>query len=663
MDKVILTLYPKPKKGVDVVALLEEGQKESVPLIRKALAKLDLSNKLILSTHAKISGLFKEDYKFNDHGIYFPYNDSVVVFAEPSTSKRDYERFINYQTFIDKVPEYSVNEMSFSSIGNEWILDIETTGLSIDKDSITLIGLKPIGSKECFIIQNPCQQTIKELLHWATGKTIIGHNLLFDFSFLMKWSNTGIFPDVKIMDTMLLAHVAGERSLSLKHLSMMYGDFLGRRNSLTADNDYLVEDLLSTECLYEKFKSFYNTFSGKLICEATKAFTEVKLAGVKIDEKRLFEIRDEYKYLEQPKYDFNVDSNRELADYLVSKGVKLITKTANGDWSVDKKELSKLPSNPALTEYLEYRQNLTLYQMFILPYCQLESFTIRPDIKLFGTETGRLSCSNPNVQQIPNKSNFKDIFTSRFENGYIGTIDLDRAELGVAALLSGDADYTTALTSQDFHTLVASKTFQKEKVTKQERFVAKSVNFGGVLYGGSAKGIASRINVDSQIVADIQEWYKQAFPILTKWINNQKVSAVNFGRVITYLGRVRDLKGLRTDQQERIGVNTAVQSVASDIMLYIVVRLATLIRQNKLHSKIMFPVHDELLLDIHPLEVEDVVNLIKIAFKDILKTPIGKLELSKVLPISGTLEIGTSWLYLKNENFFSTQEFYISSLG
>ena len=169
---------------------------------------------------------------------------------------------------------------------------------------------------------------------------------------------------------------------------------------------------------------------------------------------------------------------------------------------------------------------------------------------LFGTETGRLSCSNPNVQQIPNRSLFKDIFRSRFGSaGVIASIDLDQAELRIAALLSGDEIYSQALLSNDFHRLVASKTFGKleSEVTKAERFVAKSVNFGGVLYGGSAKGIATRINVEPDVVAKVQEWYKTEFVKLTTWIEDTKQLAVTTNQIITYFGRVRELDGLRRD--------------------------------------------------------------------------------------------------------------------
>jgi DNA polymerase-1 len=105
-------------------------------------------------------------------------------------------------------------------------------------------------------------------------------------------------------------------------------------------------------------------------------------------------------------------------------------------------------------------------------------------------------------------------------------LTLDQAELRIAALLSGDEIYSQALLSNDFHRLVASKTFGKpeKEVSKQERFVAKSVNFGGVLYGGSASGIATRIKVDPMVVEKVQQWYKQEFVKLTNWIEKHKES-------------------------------------------------------------------------------------------------------------------------------------------
>jgi DNA polymerase-1 len=355
---------------------------------------------------------------------------------------------------------------------------------------------------------------------------------------------------------------------------------------------------------------------------------------------------------------------------LVSNGVSLTEKTDRGDYKVDIKTLENFKHLPVVEEYLDYQKEVGIYQKFIKPYCELQSFVIRPNIMLFGTETGRLSCSNPNVQQIPNRSLFKDIFRSRFkEQGVIASIDLDQAELRIAALLSGDEIYSQALLSNDFHRLVASKTFGKveSEVTKAERFVAKSVNFGGVLYGGSANGIATRIKVDPSVVAKVQEWYKQEFIKLTTWIESQKQLAVKINQVQTHFGRVRSLefvhdRKMRWDEKRRIGVNTAVQSVASDVMLYIVTRLSSLLRKHRLQSKILFPVHDELLLDIQRQELQQVIELLKQSFKDVLKTPIGKLELSRTLPISGTLEWGESWLYLKSDHYKPEGKVKISSL-
>lgn len=720
LDKLIVSVYPTKKpKDIELVSLLDKGDKKSIPDLRKALAGIDLKNKLILITDSTLAKLFKSDYGFNDHGIYFDlvedfritneelerqykkehnlyvskplpseheisFNlyrknyiercklNSVVVFMEKETAKRDYERFMNYENFVDPINQYSVStnlDLYFTLHDDckEFIIDIETTGLDFTKDNLTMLSVKAVGSKELLVLENPDVASVKRILEVLENHVIIGHNLVFDLSWLMFYSSLNKALDWQTIDTMLLAHVSGERRLSLKHLSMMYGNFKGRRNTLTADEAYLVEDMLTTELLYNKFSSVYNCFAGRLVCEAVKAFSEVKVRGCYIDSKVLFELRDDYSHLEtEEKYNFNINSNRELADYFIKNGVELNHKTATGDYKVDKITLSYLaPKYEIVQEYLDYKAELSIYQKYIKPYCELQSFVLRPDILLFGTETGRLSAQNPNVQQIPNKSKFKDIFRSRFENGYIATIDLDRAELGIAALLSGDEDYVKALLSDDFHRLIASMTFEKpeNEITKNERFVAKAVNFGGVLYGGSANGIASRINVESEVVAKVQEWYKQGFPTLTNWIEQQKQLAVRTSQVETFFGRTRILSNMRYDQKMRIGVNTAVQSVASDVMLYIVVRLAGLLRKTDLQSTILFPVHDELLLDIKAAELEQVEKLLQQAFKDVLKTPLGKLSLSDKLPISGTLEYAKSWLYLKSDKYQPEGELYVSSLG
>lgn len=713
MERLILSIYERKKNPhYEQVHLLNKDEKISIPLLRERLYPLDLSGKLVLCLDSELSKLFKEDYSFNDHGIYFDvfYNSNfdischqieekikklqtkqkkkykeeieldlkilqddllnfearikfVLVPLEQQTQKRDYERWLNYESFVDPVETFTFNP--YLPDVKEVILDIETTGLDFNTEHITLIGLKGIDCFSYTAIKNPDVTRVKELLQALEGKTIIGHNLLFDLSWLMAKAGLEFVPNFDVIDTMLLAHVSGERQLSLKHLSMMYGNFKGRRNTMTADESYLVEDLLATELLYNKFKGALKTFAGKLVCQAVKAFSETKVAGIKLDSDKLFQLRDYYQNLiDNPKYSFNVNAPREVAQYFLEQGVQLQTKNERGDFSVDQKVLETY-KHPVVVEYLDYKKEINIYNKYIKSYSTMQSFTIHPNIMLFGTETGRLSCSDPNVQQIPNKSEFKAIFKSRYgSDGYVATIDLDRAELGIAALLSGDEIYAKALTSQDFHRLVASKTFGKPEkdVTKQERFVAKAVNFGGVLYGGSAKGIASRIHVDPDVVFKVQEWYKKEFVVLTDWIESQKDMSVKTNQIITFFGRTRSLEGLRWDQKRRIGVNTAVQSIASDVMTYIVTRLSGLIRKNGLKSKVMFPVHDELLIDIYKPELDTVIQLLKQAFRDVLKTPIGQLKLSSTLPISGTLEWGESWLQLKNEKYPPIGSVKISSL-
>lgn len=726
MQKLIVTLYPtKKREDIEVVNLLQAGVTASVDNIRDSLFKIDFSGKLVFVYNKEISKLLKDDYDFNDHGIYYQVNGNkkfllelsnlyiekgkltaklknaytrlskkdndkdlekiatyeaaldtlqstvdrlestkmfIAVFCEQKTSKRDFERFMQFDSFID--PVFSYTKQPLSTNGKEYIFDIETTGLDVSTDTITFLGFKEVGSQTYWIEEMPTVENIKYWVTWMEGKKIIAHNALFDFSFMLMKAGIEFFPNIEIVDTMLLSHVDGEERLSLKHLAMMYGNFLGRRNTLTADENYLVEDLLSTEVLYEKYKSVYNRFAGRLICESVKVFVETKCRGITIDSDKLFQLRDYYNNLENP-YSFNTDAPREVAQYFLENGVKLTKKTTTGQYTVDKNYLKNF-SNPVVQGYLDYKKESTIKKMFIDPYCALEDYTLRPNIKLDGTRTGRLSCSNPNLQQIPNKSKFKDIFVSRFgNNGYIGTIDLDQAELRTAALLSNDWVYAKALLSNDFHRLVASKTFglPEKEISKEQRFVAKSVNFGGVLYGGSAWGIAARIGVPSDVVKKVQDWYAENFVELTTWINEERKQALELSQVVTFFGRVRNFdSSYRSDEIERMGVNTKVQSVASDIMLYITTRMGSLLRQNKMKSKVLFPVHDELLFDIHKTELEQFISLLKQAFHDILKTPIGNLSLAKTLPISGTLEWANSWLYLKSEVNPPEGKKFISSL-
>lgn len=662
MNKVILTLRDTrlEYKGIPIISLLKEGESEKVSTIRKNLLELDLQDSLILSTSSKINKLFKDDYEFNDHGIYYPILPNPdktgnacgkVVFFEKETASRDLERFLLFEDFLDPILGYSKSDVIEES--SEYILDIETTGLDFKKDKIFSIGIKALDSKLYHIISAPTMEDIKVLFKTLEHKLVIGHNLVFDLTWLLFHGGFRYFPEnIRLVDTMLLAHVSGERKLSLKHLSMMYGDFLGRRGDYFND-EYLLEDLLSTECLFHQFSPYKEYTATKIICEATKSLCEMRLNGVYFSQEKLFELRDTLKP-DEFQYNFNYNSPLEVQEFFLSQGVHLKEKTATGNFSVAAPVLKKL-DNEVVKDFLKFKSDLNIYQKFIVPYCNMTHTQIHADFLLWGTETGRLSCRNPNLQQIPNASEFKDIFRSRFKNGYIGSLDLDQAELRVAALLSQDEIYAQALLADDFHSLIASKAFNVPilEVTKSQRNVAKTVNFGGVLYGGSAKGIAFRIGESPEVVQQIQIWYESNFPILTSWMEEEKEKALQLGYVVTYFGRRRWLsnKVYRKDEIERLAVNTLVQSVASDIMTFIVAQVDYQLRKSKLKSVILFPVHDEILLDIHPDELTEVQEILQQSFSKIYQTSLRHLRVSKILPMTGTFEYGSSWLYVKNKTY------------
>ena len=263
------------------------------------------------------------------------------------------------------------------------------------------------------------------------------------------------------------------------------------------------------------------------------------------------------------------------------------------------------------------------------------------------TSTGRLSSNNPNLQNIPIRTNngklIRKAFTSSDNNSVLISADYSQIELRVIASMSGDENMINAFNNnQDIHASTAAKVFNVDlgRVTREQRSHAKIVNFG-IIYGVSAFGLSNQTNLSRSESKIIIDNYYNSYPALKEFMSNQINFARENGFVQTILGRKRFLNdinsrnGMIRSSAERNAINTPVQGSAADIIKLSMINIADELKNNSLKSKLILQVHDELVFDV-PLEEVDLIK----------KIIIDKMENAYKLkvPLTVDLGVGNNWL-------------------
>lgn len=657
-----------------------------------------------------------------DHGSMF-YNDELgchvvptyhfsAVGYDPSLKpilKRDIIRFISLVS--PSKPPYSVFKNQFAPPPTtekveKTYLDIETTGLNPDVDTIISVGWMESNSNIVKIINNPTVHELTALYKRfkASGTTVVLHNATFDMTFLSRKTNT--FWDLPIEDTMIMAHVAGENILSLKHLTTTYTSRPGSRSfGGPADAAYLAEDVLSTSEVYQVMKQHLDevpnsSFIMDLLNELLPNLIGMRIRGVYLDQKELVKVgmyyeglRNERKYkldqalikklveerhwpedkAEDAVQIINWNSPKQVVDLFTALGIPLSERTSSGSYSVAEAVLLSLAEKYPIAQNLLDHREATKMLTFMKDYQERTNAShpyLHPRIKLYGARTGRTSCEDPNVQQIPRVGPIKTLFRARWPDGLIGLVDLSQAELRIAGLLSGDKNFVKMIMDEDPHRAIASIIFKKkpEDVTSGERKKSKGVTFG-LLYGGSAAGLADRVGVSEQEVTKILKEFFEAFPVLNKWIKRVKADSIKAGYVETVTGRRRDLtpiilsEGVRS--AERKAINTPVQGAASDVALMILNYIGSTLRKSGLKSRPGFGVHDSVFVEIYPGETDRVARVVQEGFESVGESPLARLPLWKELPLIGEFIVGPTWAAVEstNEAYSPLDKFECSTHG
>jgi len=392
--------------------------------------------------------------------------------------------------------------------------------------------------------------------------------------------------------------------------------------------------------------------------------------GVKIDKRVLENLGVKYhkelsglekKIWKEAGEDFNINSPKILSEILFTKlnlAGKNQKKTPTGTLTTKESELEKLrDKHPIISFILEYRELSKLLSTYIdaIPPLLDKNSRLHSTFILAGAATGRMSSSNPNLQNIPNKTLLGRAIRNAFvaEKGFkLVSFDYSQIELRIAAILSKDKKLIEIFKSGiDVHAGVAIRVFKvpKEMVDKSMRTKAKAINFG-ILYGMGINALKTNLGVDRKEAEDFYNKYFETFAGLTAFINKIKNEAKKQGYTETLFGRRRYFEGLKSPlpyvraQAERMAVNAPIQGTQADLIKIAMKRIDEYIKSEKHDddTHLILQVHDELVYEVK----DSLISEVKKHFKQLMETILPK-EKTLGVPITVETQIGENWGEMK----------------
>ena len=511
----------------------------------------------------------------------------------------------------------------------------------------------------------------------------VGQNLKYDLKVL---SNYNIVVKGTLFDTMIAHYLINPdmrhnmdilSETYLKYAPKSIEDLIGKKGKnqksmrevpLEDIKEYAVEDADVTLQLKGYFEPILmSTETKKLFDEIEIPLVSVLAAmeteGIRLDVDFLKSLSNELdtdiKTLEAKIYEiagekFNLASPKQLGGILFDKlqiGGAKQKKTKTGQYATGEEILSYLAKdNEIVAAILDWRSLVKLQNTYVeaLP-SQVDAVTKRVHTDYMQTvaATGRLSSNNPNLQNIPIRTErgrqIRKAFIARDENYTLLSADYSQIELRIIAALSGEENMIKAFQNhEDIHKSTASKVFNVplEEVTREQRSHAKTVNFG-IIYGVSAFGLSNQTSLSRSESAALIEAYYKTYPRLKSYIQEQIEFARENGYVQTILGRRRYLKDIYSQNAivrggaERNAVNAPIQGSAADVIKIAMINIYKKLQSENWKSKMLLQVHDELVFDVHNSELEKIQPMIKYEMEH---------AFTMAVPLEVELGMGKDWL-------------------
>jgi DNA polymerase-1 len=567
--------------------------------------------------------------------------------------------------------------------------DTETTG--IEALNAELVGMSFSFEKgKGFYVpfpenQEEAQTLIEKFRPFFENSTIekIGQNMKYDLKIL---SNYNIQVKGKLFDTMIAHYLINPdmrhnmdilSETYLKYSPKSIETLIGKKgkNQLSMRDvpledikEYATEDADITFQLKEHFQPILEKVGTKKLFDEIEiplvpVLADMEKEGIRLDVEFLksmsVDMQKEIDAFEQQIYEtagekFNLASPKQLGDILFDKlkiGGAKQKKTKTGQYATGEEVLSYLANEHQIVrDILEWRQMVKLQSTYIdaLPN-QVDKKTgrVHTDYMQTVAATGRLSSNNPNLQNIPIRTErgrqIRKAFIARNENYTLLSADYSQIELRIIAALCGEENMIKAFQNhEDIHKSTAAKVFNVplDEVTKEQRSHAKTVNFG-IIYGVSAFGLSNQTNLSRKESADLIEAYYQTYPKLKSFMTSQVDFARENGYVETISGRRRYLKDINSANAivrggaERNAVNAPIQGSAADIIKIAMINIHKKLTSENWKSKMLLQVHDELVFDVHNSELEKIQPMIKHEMENAFKMAV---------PLDVEIGLGKNWL-------------------
>lgn len=394
----------------------------------------------------------------------------------------------------------------------------------------------------------------------------------------------------------------------------------------------------------------FNTIEMPLV----EVLSEMQYNGMKCDSEELakfgISLKERLNQLTNEIYEiageeFNINSTKQLGVILFEKlGLKAKKKTKSGYSTSEEVLNSLIDDNPIIEKILEYRGLMKLNSTYVdglIPYINKKTGRIHSYFHQTITATGRISSTNPNLQNIPARDEFGKNIKKAFkpEKGYV-YIDADysQVELRVLAHISGDENMVKAFNNdEDIHREVASKVFDVpfEEVTKEQRSRAKAVNFG-IVYGITSFGLAKQIGASRKQAQEYIDNYLEKYSGIKAFMEESVEMAKQNGYVETLFGRRRNVPELKSSNfmmrefGKRVAMNTPIQGTAADIMKIAMNNVYKELKEKDIDAKLILQVHDELLIEASEKDAEETKNILKNCMENAMKLKVPlKVELSE----------------------------------